>query len=289
MESERVLIEAIRCEKRLRAANPERIDALAKSIQRLGLQTPITVRIVREFLEDDGGTTTDVPILVSGMHRLEAAKSLGWPEIDAFVMECDDRDFRLWEIAENLHRAELTVQERSEHIAEWVRLTGEGLKAQVAPLECTHDRGRENKGINAAVRDLGIDRTEAQRAVKIAALAPEAKEAARSAGLDNNQSALLSAAREETPSAQVATIEAEARKRQEAALAREEERQRIRDAEEAHKLNKQEDRIIALTEAQQFAAWLMERTDLHELPVIISWLEGCKAKDVIAALRRVAA
>lgn len=288
MESERVLIEAIRCEKRLRAANPERIDSLAKSIQRLGLQTPITVRIVREFLEDDGGTTTDVPILVSGMHRLEAAKSLGWPEIDAFVMECDDRDFRLWEIAENLHRAELTVQERSEHIAEWVRLIGEKNKGATC-ADIPRSRGQPEGGINAAVRDLGIDRTEAQRAVKIAALAPEAKEAARSAGLDNNQSALLSAAREETPSAQVATIEAEARKRQEAALAREEERQRIRDAEEAHKLNKQEDRIIALTEAQQFAAWLMERTDLHELPVIISWLEGCKAKDVIAVLRREAA
>lgn len=41
-------------------------------------------------------------------------------------------DARLWEIAENLHRAELTVQERAEHIAEWVRLTGEKV-AQLAP------------------------------------------------------------------------------------------------------------------------------------------------------------
>ncbi len=36
-------------------------------------------------------------------------------------------------------------------------------------------------GINAAGRDLGIDGTEAQRAVKIASIAPEAKEAARAA------------------------------------------------------------------------------------------------------------
>jgi hypothetical protein len=71
------------------------------------------------------------------------------------------------------------VAERAEHIAEWVRITGEKVKAQVAPLDRPHDRGRQNQGINAAVRDLGIDRTEAQRAVKIAAIAPEAKEAAQ--------------------------------------------------------------------------------------------------------------
>jgi hypothetical protein len=80
-----------------------------------------------------------------------------------------------------LHRADLTVQERSEHITEWVALTDEKVKAQVAPLDRPHDRGRANQGINAAVRDLGIDRTEAQRAVKIASLTPEAKEADRSA------------------------------------------------------------------------------------------------------------
>jgi hypothetical protein len=33
----------------------------------------------------------------------------------------------------------------------------------------------------------------------------------------------------------------------------------------------------------------MARTDLNELPTIISWLEGTKPRDVIAALRREAA
>jgi hypothetical protein len=57
------------------------------------------------------------------------------------------------------------VQERAEHIAEWVRLTGEK-QAQAAPVpDRGRVEGRGNKGgINAAVRDLGIDRTEAQRA-----------------------------------------------------------------------------------------------------------------------------
>jgi hypothetical protein len=45
--------------------------------------------------------------------------------------------------------------ERSEHIAESIELY-EGKKAQVAPLDKPHDRGRPNQGINAAVRGLGI-------------------------------------------------------------------------------------------------------------------------------------
>jgi hypothetical protein len=31
-------------------------------------------------------------------------------------------DARLWEIAENLHVAELTELERAEHVTEWIRL-----------------------------------------------------------------------------------------------------------------------------------------------------------------------
>jgi ParB family chromosome partitioning protein len=81
--------------------------------------------------------------------------------------------------------------ERDEHIAEWVRLTEEkGKLAQLAPVSPKGGRGNEG-GINAAVRELGIDRTQAQRAVKIAGISDEAKAAAREAGVDNNQSALL--------------------------------------------------------------------------------------------------
>ncbi len=67
---------------------------------------------------------------------------------------------------ENLHRAELTALERAEHVAEWVGLT-DVQSAQVAPIESKRADGRGHRqegGINAAVRELGIDRTEAQRA-----------------------------------------------------------------------------------------------------------------------------
>jgi ParB family chromosome partitioning protein len=164
------------------------VAALMDSIQRIGLQMPVTVRWKDE----------DV-ILVAGRHRLEALRRLAVPLVEFNVIDGSETDARLWEIAENLHRADLTVQERAEHIAEWVRLTEEGLElklAQVAPVsERGRVEGRGNKGgINAAVRDLGIDRTEAQRAVKIAGLSDEAKQAAVETGRDNNQTALLKAA-----------------------------------------------------------------------------------------------
>ena len=90
-----------------------------------------------------------------------------------------ETDARLWEISENLHRCELTVQERADHIAEWVKLTKEklGQSAQVSNERVVGGRGKEG-GLSAAVRDLGIDRTEARRAVKIASITPEARAAA---------------------------------------------------------------------------------------------------------------
>jgi hypothetical protein len=45
------------------------------------------------------------------------------------------------------------------------------------------------------------------------------------------------------------------------------------------------DKSIPPLEAAHFASWLAERAKPHELPMIISWLEGCKSRDVIAALR----
>ena len=112
---------------------------------------------------------------VAGLHRLEAAKSLGLVEINCVIVEMDETDRRLWEIAENLHRSELTVLERSEHVAEWKRLTEKKesiVLAQLAPKI----PGRPEGGMSAAARELGLERTQLHRSVKIDSITDEAKE-----------------------------------------------------------------------------------------------------------------
>ena len=170
---------------RLRPLDPAAVDVLVESIIKTGLQTPISIRVV----EDDRGQT---PVLIAGYHRLEAMRRLGWETAMCAVFDGDERDARLWEISENLHRAELTVLERSEHVAEWVRLVNEK-PAQLGPVSAKGGRGHEG-GINSASRELGLTRQSAQRAVKIDGLSADAKAAARDAGLGDNQSALLSVA-----------------------------------------------------------------------------------------------
>lgn len=83
----------------------------------------------------------------------------------------DRRDRHPYRLPQWHHRAELTALERSEQIAEWVELTGE----VIGQLAQKPSGGRPEGGISAASRELGIDRTEAQRAVKVASLSPEAK------------------------------------------------------------------------------------------------------------------
>ena len=120
----------------------------------------------------------------------------------------------MWTISENLHRAELTGLLRSEQVAEYARLAEQKREAalqsaQVARNESRREDGRGHRhegGDSLATRDLGISRDEVRRAKIIAALPEETKNAARDAGLDNNQSALLKAAKASTPGAQIAIL-----------------------------------------------------------------------------------
>ena len=84
-------------------------------------------------------------------------------------------EFLLLRAARNSHR--------TEHIAEWVRLTEEKQREVSAQLAPKSQSGRPEGGVNAASRALGTERAEAQRAVKIAGISERAKEAARKRGL----------------------------------------------------------------------------------------------------------
>jgi uncharacterized ParB-like nuclease family protein len=105
---------------RRRALKPAKINELAESIASLGLQSPITVRLVKRDL--GWGKAKTEWVLVSGLHRMEAMKQLGQKKIPCFIIAGGKRVARMSEIAENLHRAELTPFEHDEQVAEWVQL-----------------------------------------------------------------------------------------------------------------------------------------------------------------------
>jgi ParB family chromosome partitioning protein len=194
-------LDAIVTGDRLRQLNRGTVDTLKQSIVRIGLKIPISVR----YVSDDHGFD-----LVAGLHRFIACRELGWTEIPVREETGTSDDARMWEIAENLHRAELTALERDEHIAEWVRLCEREKPEQFAQV--SGGCGKEG-GVSAASRELGLERTDVIRSVKVAEnLAPEAKKEARTLGLDDNQSALLKAAAEPTPEAQKQKLQEHAAK-----------------------------------------------------------------------------
>jgi ParB-like chromosome segregation protein Spo0J len=165
-----------------------KVDTLRGSMQRLGLQSPIGVRMV------DGK-----PYLVYGLHRFCAAQDLEWDSIHCRIFEGDDRRARMAEISENLHRAELTALEEAEQVAEWIRLVEE-LRQEISAQSAQKiGRGRPEGGQSAAAREIGVDRDAVRRAQRIAALPAEAKAAARDLGLADNQAALLKAAKAQDP------------------------------------------------------------------------------------------
>jgi 16S rRNA G966 N2-methylase RsmD len=87
---------------RERSLNKGNISSLAESMKEIGLLQPIVI--------------TENNELISGLHRIEAAKILGWTDVECITINCNDIDRKLAEIDENLIRAELSVLERAEHL-----------------------------------------------------------------------------------------------------------------------------------------------------------------------------
>ena len=99
----KVFVDDVVVPPRLRSLVQPKVEALAESIDAIGVQQPISVYV------KDGAA-----VLVTGHHRLAAAKKLGWEEIPAIKLYMDDIDRQLWEIDENLQRANLTPAEEAE-------------------------------------------------------------------------------------------------------------------------------------------------------------------------------
>lgn len=253
MKLDRLPVEGIFVGNRHRAIVPEAVERLVESIQKIGLQVPISVR----FRPDDDDDPVIMADLVAGAHRLEAVKRLGWKMVDVALHDGDETDARLWEIAENLHRAELTALQRDEHVAEWVRLTD--IKGgQVAQVSQKGGRGKEG-GLSAASRELGIERTDARRATKVDSLSPEAKQAAVDAGLDDNRSALLKAAKEPSKEAQIAALRRHQAEQEDAGRRR---------------ANAETDKIVKERRLAAVADYIMARMDVTEAHTLGEMLAG---------------
>lgn len=106
MELGKVYVDAVTVPNGKRPLDDRKVAGLAGSLSALGLQQPISV-----WAPND-----DTVVLVAGRHRFAAAKQLGWDEIDCIFVQMDEIDRELWEIDENLARAELSTEEKREHL-----------------------------------------------------------------------------------------------------------------------------------------------------------------------------
>ena len=91
-----------------REARPDEIRKLADSIAEVGLLNPVTVD--REHT------------LIAGRHRLEAAKLLGWTEIECTVSDLEGVAAELAEIDENFARTNASTIEIGEMLKRRKRL-----------------------------------------------------------------------------------------------------------------------------------------------------------------------
>jgi hypothetical protein len=125
----------------------------------------------------------------------------------------DDVDSRMEEIREILDHAAMPLLDKGELVAEWVRYAEAKLSVfgQIVPKP---KGGRPEGGVARAARELPVRgkspdarRKFIERAIKIDGIWPEAKQAARAAGLHNIQSQLLAIAEEHSPDAQIAKVQ----------------------------------------------------------------------------------
>jgi len=178
-------IARIQVGQRKRKLDEGKVRSLAESFESIGQLQPITVE------QCEYGNYR----MIAGLHRLEAAKLLGWESIEAQEFEGDAVAAELAEIDENLMRNDLTVLEQGEHLARRQELVGFkqgdnrftiGRRATVAPLKTTLE----------IAKDAGISERSAHNRISVARnIVPEVKDAIRNTEIANSTTQLLELAR----------------------------------------------------------------------------------------------
>lgn len=173
----RIQISEIKVNPGRRTAAPERVAELAKSIAEIGLLNPVTL---------DRANT-----LIAGLHRLEAAKLLGWDEVDYTVSSLEGLRADLAEIDENFVRTDLSAIEygdlllRRKEIYEALhpeaKHGGDRKSAKIKCAKCTLDS--EKSFVDDTAEKLGVNPSTVRRQVQTAKnMTPEAKAIIRDSG-----------------------------------------------------------------------------------------------------------
>lgn len=173
----RININDIKIKEGRRAAAPENIEKLAESLREIGMMNPVTID--RENA------------LAAGLRRLEAAKLLGWTDVECVVTDLRGLQAQLAEIDENLVRTPLSTVEADELLLRRKRIYEE------LHLETKHGGVRESGGgkmtncqlapVKSFAEDtaqkLGVSSRTVSRSVRRAKnMTPEAKEVIRRSG-----------------------------------------------------------------------------------------------------------
>lgn len=166
-------IETITIKQGRRAVDESKVRELSQSMAEIGLINPITI--------------TQGKTLITGAHRLAAAKLLGWTEIEATVSELDGLRAELAEIDENLMRNELHYIDRGQAFKRRDELLTE------AGLRWTNGINQHTAGCETISRPLttpeiaaqaGVTARTVQQEKQIARdILPEAQEAIKAADL----------------------------------------------------------------------------------------------------------
>ncbi len=160
-----IRVDDIEIGERHRALSTDAVERLAASMKDIGLKQPVSVRLVEEMIVD-GELTAGVPVLVAGAHRLAAAKSLGWSHIDCIEVEDDAITAELWELAENLHRHDLTKDQRDEHIRRYAELLTERAAIDLQSAKQSSPKVGRPESIDTKIaRDTGLSYATVHRAL----------------------------------------------------------------------------------------------------------------------------
>ena len=179
-------IARIQVGQRKRKLDEGKVRSLAESFESIGQLQPITVE------QCEYGNYR----MIAGLHRLEAAKLLGWESIEAQEFEGDVVAAELAEIDENLMRNDLTVLEQGEHLARRQELVGFSRggdrKSDVFQTATVAVR----KPTNELARAIGLSERSAHNRISVARnIVPEVKDAIRDTEIANSTTQLLELAR----------------------------------------------------------------------------------------------